>query len=160
MRIFELEKPKIPALLRLDLVRWAEKQDATQNKRSVFFNYRSRMMSCAKTLKQRLLQTGCVTPARRVDRRIKTFHAAQPSVATNVVCTSHVHREYSNVCWDRTCSSVQTVFLGQPIDSNKMTCWRDRFQMLFCWENLWKDTEKSMTSSKVGLYYFEPKKST
>ena len=98
MRIFELEKPKIPALLRLDLVRWAEKQDATQNKRSVFFNYRSRMMSCAKTLKQRLLQTGCVTPARRVDRRIETFHAAPHSVAISAVCTNHVHQALQKDC--------------------------------------------------------------
>ena len=98
MRIFELEKPKIPALLRLDLVRWAEKQDATQNKRSVFFNYRSRMTSCVMTLKPKLLPTGFVTPARKVARRFKILLVAPHSVATSAVCTNHVHQELQKGC--------------------------------------------------------------
>ena len=88
------------------------------------------MTSCVMTLKPKLLPPGFVTPAKRVDRRIKTFHAAQQSVATNVVCINHVHREYSNVCLDRTCSSAQTVFLGQPNNANKISCLTDRFRMI------------------------------
>lgn len=80
------------------LARWAEQQDATQNKLSVFFNYRPRMTSCVMTLKPRLLQTGCVTPARRVARRFKIHLAAPHSVATSAVCTNHVHQALQKDC--------------------------------------------------------------
>ena len=115
-------------------------------------------MSCATTLKPRLLQTGCVTPARRVVRRFKILLTAPHSVATSAVCTNHVHQALQKDCLGSAFLNAWIAWTLLPNNANKISCLRDRFQMLCCSENLWKDTEKSMKSSKVGLYYFEPKK--
>ena len=111
-------------------------------------------------MKPLLLRTGCVTPARRVARRFKILVAAPHSVAISAVCTNLDRWASSNTYLDNRGSSAQIVWIKLPNDANKISCLRDRFQMLFWIKNLWKDIEKSMTSSKVGLYYFEPKKRT
>ena len=115
-------------------------------------------MSCATTLKPRLLQTGCVTPARKVARRFKILLTAPHLVATSAVCTNHVHQALQKDCLGSAYLNAWIAWTLLPNNANKISCSGDRFQMLFCSVNLWKDTEKSMTSSKVGLYYFEPKK--
>ena len=117
-----------------------------------------RITLCAITLKPRLLQTGCVTSAKRVARRFKIHLVAPHSVATSAVCTNHVHQALQKDCLGSAFLNAWIAWTLLPNNANKISCWRDRFQMLFWIKNLWKDIEKSMTSSKVGLYYFEPEK--
>jgi len=50
------------------------------------------------TLKPKLLPPGFVTPARKVARRIKIRPTAPHSVATNAVCTNHVHQALQKDC--------------------------------------------------------------